>query len=109
MKLRPAVSNDIPILVSISKLVFAQDPLYARLFPRRSEYPDHFHHYLLHDYKRMLATPGQLIVCAELQPSEKSFNDSKGTSNVVGFATFVRSGTAAELARWNADSLSKSM
>ena len=108
MKIRKALSLDIPTIASIGALAFAKDPIYSHFFPHRSDFPDHFYRYLLHEYKCMMATPGQLIVCAELDAPDESINGSNGSQSVVGFATFIRSGTAEEMARWNADDVFKS-
>lgn len=114
MKLRPALLRDVSTIASIGTLAFAGDPSYEHFFPRRSQYPDDFYAYLLHDYKRMLATPGQLIMVVELDEldeidgQEDKRHGERG--RMVAYATFVRSGgTVEELARWNSDSTAKSM
>lgn len=114
MKIRPALVRDVPTIASIGTLAFAGDPSYQHFFPRRSQYPDDFYSYLLHDYRRMLATPGQLIMVVELDESDEidGQEDKRqgGRGKLVAYATFVRSGgTAEELARWNSDSNAKSM
>ncbi|MCJ1466770.1 hypothetical protein MMC07_005390 [Pseudocyphellaria aurata] len=113
MKLRPALLRDVPTIALIGTLAFAGDPSYEHFFPRRSQYPDDFYAYLLHDYKRMLATPGQLIMVVELDELDEI--DGQDTrqgerGRVVAYATFVRSGgTVEELARWNSDSIAKKL
>ena len=114
MKVRRAVSSDCPALASVATLAFAADPSYEHFFPRRSQYPEDFYNYLLHDYKRMLVTPGQLIMLVELDESDEIDSpETKGQGErgqIVAFGTFVRSGaTAEQLAKWNADSAAKSM
>lgn len=114
MKIRPAVLLDVPTIASIGTLAFASDPSYEHFFPRRSQYPNDFYTYLVRDYKRMLATPGQLIMVVELDESDeiegKEDKRQGGLGKLVAFATLVRSGgTAKELARWNPDSTAKSM
>lgn len=113
MKVRPAVLSDCPALASVATLAFAADPSYEHFFPRRSQYPDDFYTYLLNDYKRMIVTPGELIMLVELDESDEfDAQETKGQGGrgkVVAFATFVRSGaTAEQLAKWNADSAAKS-
>lgn len=113
MKIRPATSSDLPTIASIGAKAFADDLSYKHFFPWGKEYPKDFHSYLYNDYKRMLATPGQQIMVAELDGSDEIDLNDKNKQGEVGqiiaFATFIRSGgTAAELARWNPDSAGKS-
>ena len=113
MRIRPALPTDIPDIAKIGTVAFADDPSYEHFFPWRSQYPQDFYLYLLHDYRKMLATPGQVIMVAEVDESnELALHDKEAGARIqmVGYATFIRSGsgTAAELAEWNADSLGKS-
>lgn len=114
MRVRRALSSDCPALASIATLAFASDLSYEHFFPRRSQYPEDFYNYLLNDYKRMIVTPGELIMLVELDESDElDLPETKGQGErgqVVAFATFIRSGASAEqLAKWNADSAAKSM
>lgn len=101
MKLRQALFRDVPKIASIGTLAFAGDPSYEHFFPRRSQYPNDFYAYLLHEHKRMLEFD---IIDGQAEKRKG------GRGKLVVFATFVRSGgTAEELARWNSDSTTKSM
>lgn len=113
MKIRPAVPADVPKIAEIGTLASANDLSYEHFFPWRSQYPQDFYTYLLHDYRKMLATPGQVIMVAEAdEPSELDAHDKEAGigRKMVAYGTFIRSGggTTAELAEWNVDSVEKS-
>jgi hypothetical protein len=111
MHIRPAQSSDLARIAAIGVEAFANEPIYAHFFPRRSLYPGDYHSSFIVSYKRMLNTPGQIIMVAERDEQddpveEQSLGDSAKTK-VVGFATFIRSGPQEEVMRWNGDDMFK--
>lgn len=112
MHIRPATIKDIPRIAQIGATAFAQEPIYARFFPWRAQYPLDFLRFFQEDITKMLMAPGEVVMVAETDESDGNLEGSEanliGGSKVVAYATFVRHGNAQELAQWKPDTLYKS-
>ncbi|KAH7344321.1 hypothetical protein BKA66DRAFT_434298 [Pyrenochaeta sp. MPI-SDFR-AT-0127] len=111
VKIREAVAADIPTLARIGADAFQEEPIYEHFFPRRDRHALDYRRFFLHDLRRMLYTPGQIIVVAEQaqapQESASAVALEKTLPKVVGYATFIRTGSKKELATWKPDSWRK--
>ena len=112
ISLRLAETFDIPAIAQIGSQAFLEEPIYDHFFPLRSVYPQDYYQYFVDDARKVLCSPGQIIVVAELDENTCTLQSDVSLGEkqkIVGYATFIRTGTKAELASWNPDSTLKSM
>ncbi|TLS26427.1 hypothetical protein PpBr36_04246 [Pyricularia pennisetigena] len=100
MELRLARRSDVPAIAAIGVKAFAKEPIYGHFFPKRDLYPGDFYRAFADEITRFLLTPGHVVIVAEVDN-----NDGQG-KQVAGYATFIRYGSAKELANWNPTSIS---
>lgn len=113
MHVRLARDSDLPRLACIGVAAFASDLIYGHFHPLRCLYPYDFASSILNTLRRLMFTPGRLIVLAELSGEElmqgtgQTARLSRGKRNIVGYMTLVRHGTKESIAAWNPDSNEK--
>jgi hypothetical protein len=115
MHIRPAKDDDLPKLASIGAAAFASDLIYSHFYPLRNIYPDDFCTSMLNSLRRLLVTPGGLIMVAELSEDEilqgvgKASGVAHAKTKIVAYLTLVRFGSKESIAAWNPDSEEKRM
>jgi hypothetical protein len=102
MLIRPMTREDLPEVFIITSETFRNDEMYVWLHPHQDKYPEDLRrsqHILL---KKRLVSPDQHGFVAV---TEESDPDWSGTSEVTGFAFFVRSGNDKAGKKWRTDIL----
>ncbi|KAH9881280.1 hypothetical protein IAQ61_000002 [Plenodomus lingam] len=98
MHIQPAESKDIAQLASIGAAAFATEAIYGHFHPLREFYPEDFYDAIFNTLRRLMVTPGGVIMVAKVSRDElmhgttslpKSSPQEK--KKIVGYLTTVHS------------------
>ncbi|CBX91783.1 hypothetical protein LEMA_P044890.1 [Plenodomus lingam JN3] len=116
MHIQPAESKDIAQLASIGAAAFATEAIYGHFHPLREFYPEDFYDAIFNTLRRLMVTPGGVIMVAKVSRDElmhgttslpKSSPQEK--KKIVGYLTTVRYGAKESVAVWNPNTKEKQL
>jgi hypothetical protein len=107
MRVRPMTSSDIRVVADIGRETFANDELFAWLYPHKDQYPnDSTRWQLLRLRTRLVERGSQGFVC-ETDAGDDGWDATIGPV-IVGYAFFIMKGSGEKAQRWQTESIANS-
>lgn len=108
MRYRAAEQQDLLRLAAIGAQAFANDAVYAHIYPFRHFYPEDYYEGILMTLRKAFATPGCLILVIELDGADLPNTPDLVDFMIVGYMVFNCHGTTEQKNNWSVDSEEKS-
>ena len=106
MFIRELTRDDLPRVNSIVNETFSKDELMRWLYPRMDEYPDDVRRYQVIRLRTRMVELGSRGFVAVTEEGDAMWS---GSSEILGFAFYIREGEDEAARKWRSDSLFKSM
>lgn len=105
MFIRPMIREDLPGIFAITSETFRNDEMFAWLHPHQDKYPEDLRRVQHIILKNRFVSAGQHGFVAV---TEESDADWSGTSEIAGYAFYLRAGDDEAGKKWQTDTLFKS-
>ena len=107
MRVRPMTHFDVRVVADIGKETFANDELFAWLYPYKHQYPNDSTRWQQLRLRTRLVERGSHGFLCETEAGDDGWDGTIGPV-VVGYAFFIVKGSGEEAQKWRTDSLMNS-
>lgn len=107
MRVRPMTHSDVRVVADVGKETFANDELFAWLYPYKGQYPNDSTRWQLLRLRARLVERGSHGFVSETEAGDDGWDVTIGPV-IVGYAFFIVKGSGEQAQKWRTESLMNS-